>query len=234
VSLSTPPGAPPTPTGLVAVSGTSLGQILLGWSPATGAQSYLLQRSLNSGSGYSGIATASGTSYNDNDPTLAAGKTYYYELAAANTSGTSAYSTPPASATPYVPPTFGGWDYRYFGQNAPASQAADTATPENDGITNLMKYALGLNPMIAYNGTSAGLPVAGLLTSGSNRYLTLTFTGTAPDLSYTVEATGNLTGSWSMLQSWAAGTPPGTQTVSDTVSLTSTTARFINLKVNGP
>jgi alpha-tubulin suppressor-like RCC1 family protein len=77
-------------------------------------------------------------------------------------------------------------------RNRPAITAAQ-ATPAGDGITNLMKYALGLAPLS--DGTP-GLPFSG----ATNGYLTLTYRRNkqATDLTYTVQA-GELVsvGDWS-------------------------------------
>jgi hypothetical protein len=77
-------------------------------------------------------------------------------------------------------------------RNRPAITAAQAA-PAGDGITNLMKYALGLAPLS--DGTP-GLPFSG----ATNGYLTLTYRRNkqATDLTYTVQA-GELVsvGDWS-------------------------------------
>ena len=110
--------------------------------------------------------------------------------------------------------------------------SGDTANPTGDGISNLMKYALGMNPNISYSGTSSQMPYRGVNTVGSNQYLTITFTGTATDVTYSVEVISDLTGTWTTLYSSVLGTAPGTMTVSDTVPMTSTTKRFMRLQVN--
>ena len=110
--------------------------------------------------------------------------------------------------------------------------SGDTATPMGDGISNLMKYALGMNPNVSYSGASAQMPQAGVSTVGPNQYLTLTFTGTASDVIYSVQGISDLTGAWTTLYSSVLGTAPGTVTVSDTVPITSSTKRFMRLQVS--
>ena len=40
------------------------------------------------------------------------------------------------------------WRHQYFGTTANAGNAADNANPSGDGIPNLLKYALGLDPRV--------------------------------------------------------------------------------------
>jgi hypothetical protein len=42
-----------------------------------------------------------------------------------------------------------GWRLTHFGSTANAGHGADNATPQNDGITNLLKFATGLNPGVS-------------------------------------------------------------------------------------
>ena len=228
-SLGAPP-APATPAGLTAAPGTGTGQILINWSASTWAQTYILQRSASPVGGYLTLATVSGTTYTDTIPTPTPGQTYYYQIAAAGTGGTSAYGTT-ASATPFVPPTFGGWAYGLFGLNAPASEAGAMATPANDGITNLMKYALALDPMSC--GTGA-LPTV----SPQNGYLTLTYRKNkqATDMAYTVQAADSLnSNSWTPATTVTSQSDQGTYTlvtVRDTVPLAGHRYRFMRMLVS--
>lgn len=48
------------------------------------------------------------------------------------------------------------WRFDYFGTTANTGNAADTANPSGDGIVNLIKYALGMNPNV---NSQSGLPV---------------------------------------------------------------------------
>jgi hypothetical protein len=105
-----------------------------------------------------------------------------------------------------------------------------------DGITNLMKYALGLDPK------KMGVP--GLPSSGrTSGYLTLTFNRQkiATDITYHVEASSDLK-SWPEIWN-SSGVPYGggnasaeSVTVSDTVPISSITkgGRFLRLEVTRP
>ena len=138
--------------------------------------------------------------------------------------------------------TFANWASANIPQGDSTSQTAVTA---HDGLNNLFKYALGLNPTTNYNPGAAGLPYVQVasVTSGSpavtNNYLSMTFTGVATDVSYTVYATNDPTlpiGNWTQLytHSSALSTAPGTITVQDTQAETASTKRFIKLIMTSP
>ena len=139
-----------------------------------------------------------------------------------------------AAATLTVETPYAAWQKIWFtpSQLSNPAVSGDTASPAGDGIPNLMKYGLGLIPTVAYSGISVGVPVAGITTSGTNQYLSLTFTGTAADVTYSVQAGSNLT-AWTALRSWPPGAPPGTITLSDTVPIALAPRRFIRLNVTG-
>ena len=90
-------GAPAAPTGLTATGGNA--QVSLSCTASSGATSYNVYRSTTSGGeGTTAIATGiTSTSYTNTG--LTNGMTYYYKVAAVNSSGTSAQSNE-ASATP--------------------------------------------------------------------------------------------------------------------------------------
>lgn len=95
------------------------------------------------------------------------------------------------------------WKFTHFGANAnnPAI-AGNTANPTGDGIINILKYAFALDP----NTTDTNRPIAGSIVS-NHFQLQFNRNAFATDLSYTVEAAGSLTGSWSnvLTYSWPAG-----------------------------
>jgi hypothetical protein len=119
-------------------------------------------------------------------------------------------------------------------QLAQSGGGGELDDPDRDGIPNLVEYALGLNPN---QSTSSGLPVA--VVSGD--YLTFSFNRqkNATDIIYCVEATGDLTSSWTEIWN-STGVPYGggmnaseQVTVQDIVSIPAppTYKRFLRLKV---
>ena len=235
------------PGGLAAAPGSEAGQIAVSWQAVSGAQSYLLQRSgtgATSGFVTIGSVTAPGAAYTDADAALLAGVTYSYRVAAVTAQGTSAWSAA-VTGTPNVPPGIAGWRYLYFGaaglNPTDANGASDGANPARDGISNLMKYALGLNPTLndyAAGMGGRGLPTVQRVAMGGAQYLALTFTGAAADVTYQVQATGALGGggAWTTLATYGgAGAVGTTFTVQDSVPVgAGAGARFMRLQVTGP
>ncbi len=228
------------PTGLAAKAGSSAGQIALNWNAVSGAQKYTLQRSTSQGGSYATVGTvnAPATTFTDSDPNLAAGVTYYYEIAVTTSAGTSPFSAP-AAGTPDVPPGIQGWRYQYFGpaglNPTDTNGASDAANPAHDGINNLLKYALGMNPTVNYYTTGANsLPVVQKETVNGKQYLTLTFTGAVTDVTYTVQATSTLNGTWTTLATFSGAGALDTITVQDTQPTDASSARFMRLQVTGP
>jgi glucan endo-1,3-alpha-glucosidase len=89
---------PGAPMGLTATAGN--GQVLLSWSPSSGATSYSVYRS-TAANGEGMAALAAGlTTASFTDTGLANGTTYFYRVAAVNSSGVSTQSAE-ASATPF-------------------------------------------------------------------------------------------------------------------------------------
>jgi hypothetical protein len=126
--------------------------------------------------------------------------------------------------------------------------AALTFDFDFDGISNLLEYALNLNPTVA---NPAGLPVTTIKNYSGTNYLSLTFTrsSVATDLTYTVQGSSDLI-NWSDLASSVGGAPTaGAGFVSETgaaplitVEVRDTAAsdgtpglkRFMRLKVTAP
>lgn len=97
---SAPPAPPAAPTGLRATAGNA--QVVLTWTGSTGATSYSVYRGTTSGGETLLQSGLTATSYTDTG--LTNGKTYFYQVAAANGGGASAKSSE-VSATPQTPAT---------------------------------------------------------------------------------------------------------------------------------
>jgi len=187
-SAALPPAAP---TGLGATAGAN--QIVLSWvapSGTSGATSYNVKRSTNSGSGYVTISTAgtvTGTAYTDT--TAFSGTTYFYVVSGVNATGQGANSIQ-ATTTPSGPPQ----------------------VPTVTMITNYTTLTLSWAPV---QGAPAGYVVSRSTTSGTETVLTnqaaTSFTDTSVVVGtqyfYTVAAT-NSSGS-SANSAEVTGTPPG-------------------------
>ena len=111
------------------------------------------------------------------------------------------------------------------------SNALMTAVVANDGFSNLLKYALGLNPATRYNSGSAGMPSVAV----HSNYLSLTFNGVATDVTYKVQASSDLAGAWATIQTFpSGGAAPGTQTVQDSQPMSAYSKRFMRLMMSAP
>ncbi len=118
------------------------------------------------------------------------------------------------------------WRQQYFGTTANNGSAADTYDYDGDGVSNLIEYALGGDPVSAL---SVPKPQSQILNSS----LQITFTPQRGDITYSVEASSDLV-SWSALvmPALTVGQPA---TVSDSIPVDAVTPRrFLRLRVTAP
>jgi hypothetical protein len=128
------------------------------------------------------------------------------------------------------------WRNTNFDNPSNVGAGANQASPAGDGIPNLVKYALGLNPLSVTGATH--LPSGSIESYSGTDYLTLTVNRSADpaDITYIVEVSSNL------LSGWVSGAPntvtltnTATQlVVRDTAPVPSANARFIRLRVTNP
>jgi hypothetical protein len=184
-----------------------------------------------SGGPFVTIGSTDDTSYTD--ATCSNGTTYYYVVTAANGGGETVASSQ-ISARPLSP--LQQWRLSSYGTIDPNDPiAGDLAMPRGDGISNLGKYALGMDPL---RPTTAGLPSPGLLSG----YLSLKFNRqkTASDITYRVEASSDIS-AWTEIWN-STGVPFGggnnaseSVTVSDNVPASGNSARrFLRLRITRP
>lgn len=136
------------------------------------------------------------------------------------------------------------WTYATWAAQQTFTSGASglTSDPNNDGLVNLLKYALLTSPKVASPSPTSVSKVA----NGGKNYLALTFPMRlgASDLTYYVQASSTLaSGSWTniwnstqgsggaQVQSWVTGTDRDTVTIRDTTAITSGTRRFLRLYV---
>lgn len=161
--------------------------------------------------------------------------TFNVTISAANGSGIGSAILVLIVRSPY-----GWWQNRGFTttQLADPKISGDTAAPAGDRITNLMKYALNVDPMS--NGTRMLPVVETKVDASNNTYLTLAYTQliSAPDITYTVEVSGDLktwnSGAGFTSEVSATDNPDGVTrkvVVQDLTPASGTTNRFMRLSV---
>ena len=226
--LFTVPAAAPSPVTVTGGNATAT----LSWTASAGATSYTVQRATAAGGPYTTVASQV-TALTYTDLSVSNLVTYYYEVAAVNAGGLGAYSTP-ASVTPVVPPAvFSHWAAANFSvaELSDSTISGPQADPAGDGVTNLMKYALGLDPHVP--------SVVNLSPKIIGTHLTLTYRClTNPtDLHYVPQASSDLV-------NWTAVTPsvivPDTGIGMETVQATYPAAtpsglpEFMRLEITSP
>ncbi len=133
---------PAVPASLTATGSSS--NIALSWIASPGASQYSVKRSTTGGSGHEIIATVFGPSYSDTTATN--GIIYSYVVTAWNSAGESAAS---AATSAGLTTSVTAWRHVHFGTTENIGDAANTFDPDNDGLTNLLEYALGSDPKSA-------------------------------------------------------------------------------------
>jgi hypothetical protein len=118
-----------------------------------------------------------------------------------------------------VPSTFKDWQQHFWPDVTDPAIIGPTADPDNDGVCNLLEYALNADPTVA---DDSALPEIGIEAVDGNRYLTLTYCRRTDDSSLKYEVVGSEDLA-TPLSSWAVqsqtmstgqdGLPPGMERV---------------------
>ena len=208
--------APPAGLTITAMSGS-------GWTADLGSSTCTRSDTLATGTGYPPIAiTVSVATNAASSITNTAAVSGGGDVNAAN--NTVSDPTTIIALTPVQ-----SWRLHYFGTTDNSAAAADTANATGDGMANLLKYALGLDPLVP-----AANPVVVDISTGFLR-LTAPKNPSATDVTFSVEVTDDLTAS-----SWTTnGTTVDVNTatllqVHDNTSVEPASSRFIRLRVSRP
>jgi len=184
-----PPTVTTSPASSISSSSANLNGIVNPNGLSTAAK-FLYGTTTNYGSVTNVIGTLTGTNATNVSvglTNLVAGTTYHYALAATNAGGSAQGAD--QSFTTWT--ALQAWRQQWFGTTSNSGSAADTYVASGDGLANLIKYGLGLNPLVA-----SPSPIAFSLAGG---YLTMTVprSSSATGISYFLESTDNLAGGWS-------------------------------------
>jgi|ERR1039458_4053229 uncharacterized repeat protein (TIGR01451 family) len=120
------------------------------------------------------------------------------------------------------------WRLQWFGITGNTGAAADTAVATSDGMPNLLKYALGLDPLVP-----AANPVVGDISTGYLR-LTSPKNPDATDVTFLVEVTGDLTIPFTTNGTTIDQNTPTLFQGHDNTPVVSSTRGFIRLHVTRP
>jgi hypothetical protein len=164
-----PNGAPVAVTGVTATAGT--GQVTVSWNAVSGATSYPLYRTGNSGNDAAtpSVTGITGTTFTDTG--LNPGTTYYYRVVAVNSSGASGFSTEASASTPGTNPDPTKFNFETDTQlwKPSGAQISGVATSTAQHYAGLRSLAVNFNGTAA--GTSSVSPGGLLVPSGA----TITF-----------------------------------------------------------
>jgi len=223
--------------------------VQLTWTdPSTNEQEFRIERALNNGP-FTQLVRLPANTTAVTDTTVITSQRYRYRVSAANLHSPSAFSAPAEVTTPAPVPT-GVQTFRtIYGLATNGSQ--DHLTPANDGVQNLLKYALNMlgsgtgqvtslatpNASILAPAGTAGLPLVGV-ESGTGK-LQLTYirrkasASPAPGITYVVEFSDALT-TWAVNPSASESVTSLDSTFERVIASDSgafTTKRFARIKI---
>jgi hypothetical protein len=155
---------------------------------------------------------------------LLPGTTYHFRVAATNVLGANAGQDQVFTTLAPIE----AWRLQWFGTTTNSGASADSTIRTSDGMPNLLKYALDLNPLVATND-----PVVGDISTGYLR-LTVPKNPDASDVTFHVEVTSDV-----MTASWTNGTTVDINTATllqahDNTPVASSDGAFIRLRVSRP
>ena len=233
-------------TGITSTNVTLNGTV----TEAGGTDAVSFDHGLTTAYGSNGVTTPATASGNGAFPVsltltgLAPGTTYHYRIRASHSRNGAAVNWTFTDHTFATLTLAENWRQQFFGSPAAVGNTADDASFAGDGIPNLVKYALGLDPTIATTAVPHAMPK----TYADGTYLCFIFPRDPgkTDLTYEVLAADAPDGQWTVIASsigGAAATGPGlvgespgangmlNVEVRDTVSMSSATQRFVRLRV---
>jgi hypothetical protein len=219
---------PPTPKGLTAITAaTERIQVL--WEPVAEIAGYRLERREGADGAWSLIASLGDTASRYDDESVEPDRIYYYRIQATKGDGVSDYSDAVLAAA--IDP-LQQWRMQHFGTFVNAGEAADEHDFAGDGLSNLAKYALGLDPKMAVTIHTTGFTPGKPRVEAESRQLTLIYVRPTDrvGIQYQVRVSNDLK-SWTVIADESDGTSGGYERRKANISMDAAEAKFIDLYV---
>jgi hypothetical protein len=122
------------------------------------------------------------------------------DLALSNPTGGVTLGTLSTATLTILENSYNAWLYSVYGANASNPAYSSTmATPARDGITNLVKYAMNISPLV--NGQSQ-LPTVAVV--NHHPQITFQWNYNISDVTYVVQACNTLGGTWTPIATYTA------------------------------
>ena len=211
----------PAALGVQALSATGT---LLSWTDVPNESGYKVERSLASGGNYSLIANLAANTLTYADAGLAPGTSYYYRIRASNDAGDGPPSNEASARTHTL---LEDWRNHHFETVSNSGPASDLADPDNDGMSNMLEYALNSDPSSAYSRSELVPSVIG------DRWMVTFVRIGDPSITYSLQASGDLSQNTPWQTIWSS---VGAQNTNGTITIdvTSHPRRFLRLSVSLP
>jgi hypothetical protein len=203
-------------TGVLQIVNTG-GSLLIGSVAAAAPFAVIAGGAYNLAAGQTGVVTVAFSP--------GAAGTFNADLLFASNAGNQTNSVTGTAITPYT-----AWQLAHFG-NTNTPQAAMTANPSGDGLPNLMKYALGLDP----NAASISPVLFEQATANGYTYLRLSVTRDPSATGVLIEgqSASTLT-NWSSVTTVIESNTPSFFRVRDALPIESNPQRFLRLRFFTP
>ena len=206
--------ATPTQLAATALSGT---QTALSWNSTSSPGGFIIDRATSSDftSGLTSfvVAPGGGSTLTDGTVALSGTNVYYYRVRALSGLGESANSATSWVAPAGLPPLM-LWRLNQFGRADSSGPAANLASPSGDGMSNLMKYALGGNPT---QPDAARISPGLQLSAGPQAQFRFRCNAASSDIAYHVQASTDLA-TWTTIATSSGGATTVPLTVGTTVN----------------
>lgn len=220
------PVAPAT----VSATVVSVDKILVEWANSPGAEEYKLERRAGESGTWESLGTVGSSVRQYEDQDIVVGTEYHYRVQAINAGGVSEYT----DVAPAVTRTaIELWRLQHFGTALNAGIASDSHVYADDGMSNLTKYALALNPKTPARAVTTGFTPGRPRVEISGGQLVLTFVRPADrdGINYAVRMSSDMR-SWSPVTDEADGAQGAMVRRRASIPVSSDRQYFLDLQIS--